>query len=77
MVGFRIFRLQPQGFAKSGDGLVKLAFRQERDAEVVAGLRVVGRETQGLAIAGNGIVEPTQVVQGFAKIVMRRGDCRA
>ena len=64
VVGLGEVRLEPDGGATGGDGLVQLALLSERIAEIAVGLGEVGLELDGGAVGGDGLVQLAFVLQG-------------
>ena len=67
------FRVEFDGLAIAGDGLVQLPLDIQGNAEVVVGAGVFRVEFDGLTEAGDGLVELALILQGIAEVVVGDG----
>ena len=70
VVGLGQFRIDRQCLLVAGHGLGHAALVAQRFTEIAVCFGIIGRECERIAIAGDGIVEPSLVAQCCGKIEM-------
>ena len=71
-MGLSVFRIEFDGLAAAGDGLLQLPLILQGVAEVVVGHGAFRIEFDGLAVAGDGLVQLPLILQGAAEVVVGR-----
>jgi len=77
VVGTRRIREKPNRVTVARFRLVDPAQVTERVAEVGEQFRIIGLEVEGFAIAGQGLVEPSELGENESQVVVRLGKGRA